>query len=262
MTTMRQILKGSLRLINVVSANEEPSPDDMDISLAAMNGLIDSLGTDILNIFTFTPYRFMLTPGKQQYTLGPGGDWNTTRPMRIEQVKLMLYPIVTGTGTNQVITTNGSNTLFLPINMANDEEFSAITVRGLQNPWPTVMYDNGNYPLRQLSFWPIPTQAQAVELWLWDPLVDYDTLDNQLNLPPGYERYLRMKLAVEVAAEFGKTVQDTVMLALMEAEANIKRLNQQVTRTHASANGASLMPQGRGWNYITMIQGDAIPRIY
>jgi len=227
-----------------------------------MNGLIDSLGSDILNIFTFSPYRFLLTANKQQYTLGPGGDWNITRPMRIEQATLMLYPTITGTGTNQVIGTNGSNTLFLPIDMATDEEFAAITVRGLQNPWPTVMYDNGNYPLRTLSVWPIPTQVQAVELWLWEPLTDYATLDNELNLPPGYERYLRFKLAVEIAPEFGKTVQDNVIASLMEAEANIKRLNQQVTRSHASANGASLMPNGRGWNYITMIQGDAIPRIY
>ena len=104
MTTTRNLIKGALRLINVTAANEEPSQDDMEISLSSLNGLVDSLGNDILNIYTVQPYYFPLTPGKQHYTLGPaldsagnltGADWVITRPMRIEQAKLLLYPTIT-----------------------------------------------------------------------------------------------------------------------------------------------------------------------
>lgn len=102
MTTMRQLIKGSLRLLNAVSANEEPTDEDMNIALASLNGLVDSLGNDILNIYTVQPYYFPLTPGQQFYTLGPatiegvptGADWMITRPMRIEQARLLLYPTI------------------------------------------------------------------------------------------------------------------------------------------------------------------------
>jgi len=103
MTTTRQLMKGALRLINVIGANEEPTADDADITLDALNGLVDSLGTDLLNIHTFTPYRFPLVPGQQDYTLGPAldkngtplnPDWVVTRPNRIEQAKLLLYPLI------------------------------------------------------------------------------------------------------------------------------------------------------------------------
>lgn len=98
MTTLRRLIKGSLRLINVTGTNEEPSADDMNISLKAMNGLVDSLGNDLLNIYTVKPVTFPLTPNKQTYTLGPavdeagnltGADWIVKRPMRIEQARLM-----------------------------------------------------------------------------------------------------------------------------------------------------------------------------
>lgn len=100
MTTVRELIKGSLRLINTISANEEPSADDVELSRDALNALIDSKSNDLLNIHTITPYRFALTGGSPDYKLGPefdsagnptGADWVTERPMRIENAVLMLY---------------------------------------------------------------------------------------------------------------------------------------------------------------------------
>lgn len=266
--TTRRLMKGALRLINVIAANEEPLAEDMDITLQAFDGLVSSLSADILNIFTFNPQRFLLEGGKQQYTLGPafdsdgnptGADWVTERPMRIEQIKLILYPVITYVNNEPVITEN-QQTLFLPIEMLDDQEYASIRVRALRNQWPTVVYDNGNWPVRTLSFWPIPTQTNGVEIWMWDPLSLYENLDQELNLPQGYERYLRFKLAVEIAPEFGKEVSPAVLKGLEEAEKNVKALNQQLPRAYPSIQAASLQPRGRGWNYLTMITGDALPR--
>lgn len=261
--TTRRLIKGALRLINVVAANEEPLAEDTDITLQAFDGLVSSLGTDILNIFTFNPQRFLLTGGKQTYTLGPafdtdgnptGADWVTERPMRIEQMQLILYPTIGGggeIGANQ-------QTLFLPIAMLDDQEYASIRIRALQNQWPIAVYDNGNWPIRTLSFWPIPTQTNGVEIWMWDPLSLYENLDQELNLPQGYERYLRFKLAVEVAPEFGKEVSPAVLKALEEAEKNVKALNQQIPRSYVSPLAAALQPRGRGYNYLDMVGGPMI----
>ena len=106
MTTIRELITGSMRLINVVAANETPSEGDMEIAKEAFTGLIDGLQADLLNIYTINPYRFLLVGGQQEYTLGPGAinnelsgaDWVLPRPMRVERAVLLqganvAYPI-------------------------------------------------------------------------------------------------------------------------------------------------------------------------
>lgn len=155
-----------------------------------------------------------------------------------------------------------SSTMFLPLMLANYSQYSDLTVRAIQSTWPTQVYDNGAYPVRELSFWPVPQNAYAVELWLWKPLATYDSLDDELNLPPGYERYLVLKLAMEMAPEFGKTVTETLKATLQEAENAVKTLNQQVTKTSLSG-AARRLANGRAQSW--MAGSDApynLPRLY
>lgn len=131
--------------------------------------------------------------------------------------------------------TFGPSTLSIPMRKIDDDDYASIGLRGLQSTFPTVWYDDGKFPLRTLSFWPVPAQAWAVELWLWEPLGQNVDLDAELNLPPGYERYLRYKLALELAPEFGKTTPPEVVNSLAEAESNVKRLNIQTPLAHPSS---------------------------
>lgn len=104
MTTLREIITGSLRLIRVVGANEEPSAEDMQVALESLQGMLDSMGTDLLNIYTINPYRFLFTAGAEKYTLGPavdaagvatGANWVIERPMRVEKAVLLQEAEVT-----------------------------------------------------------------------------------------------------------------------------------------------------------------------
>lgn len=244
MTTVRQLLTGTLRLINVVSANETPNDGDIELCLTSLDGLIDSMGNDINNIFTFSPTRFMLTPGKADYLLGPalgddglptGADWVIERPMRIEEAKLIRFPTVNGD-----VISGGPSTLYMPIKQLSVYEYANIRMRDLPNNWPWQMFDNGQYPCRKLSFWPIPQESNAVELWLWAPLGRWNTLDDQINMPQGYLRYLRFKLAIEVAPEFGKDIPSTIIDAMREAQASVMSLNQQLPKAYPSQSGSSL----------------------
>lgn len=239
MTTIRKIITTALRNLGVTSANSVPTAEDVDISMEAFNSLIDSLSNDILNIHTINPYRFPMNAGQQAYTVGPefdvngdptGADWVIPRPMRIENAVLMVYAPVDG----DVIGEN-SGTLFLNLNLINYSQFAAITVRRLETNWPTAVYDNGGYPLRTLKFWPVPQDSLACELWLWEPLATYETLDQELNLPPGYERYFVLKLAKEIAPEFGAQWTQTLELKLKEAESAVRTLNQTPTFAQQTA---------------------------
>lgn len=266
MATIRKLVTGALRLINVVSTNEEPTAADVDVALKSLNALVDSLSNDLLSIYTFTPYRFLFVPGQATYKLGPStddagnatsADWVTERPMRIEQAKVILYPNVDGAD----ITLNQSS-LVLPLRSLSASEYAGIRLRNLQNQWSTCVYDDGAYPCRNLSFFPVPSQQQAVELWLWDPLMVYDTLDDELNLPPGYERYLRFKLAVEVAPEFGKELPASLLSSMVEAEANVRRINQQVPVGGASTLGSSISQNNSAQVYTSVYPIGSLPRTW
>lgn len=167
----------------------------------------------------------------------------------------------TGEATSQVVVTEpytitiGSSTNVYPLSMVSDEQYASIVLRGMSNNWPTVMYDDGDYPLRKLSFWPVPTASNAVELWLWEPMLTYDNLDDELNLPPGYERYLKLKLAVEIAAEFGKEVPPLILKNMQEAEDNVKKLNQRIPVQQISSAARSLSKGNRQWTILDTYSG-------
>lgn len=211
MPTIRELITGSMRLINVVQANEVPTAADIDVGFEALNAMLDSWSTERLSIFSMQPYSFTINPNQSFYTLGPGGDWNITRPMEL----LMLY----------VRYTAGGLVTDIPMEKLTDAQYASIGVKQTVSELPLKYYDNGNYPQRGISLWPVPLRTRAMQAWLWQPLVDPTSLDQQLEFPKGYERALRFALAVELAPEFGKTIPDDVMRIARTSKGIIKRLN-------------------------------------
>lgn len=159
-----------------------------------------------------------------------------------------------------ILTTN-ENTLFLPIELVPDEEYASIRMRGVTNALPQIALDNGGYPNRSIYLWPIPNDStKVVELWLWEPLQIVD-LDVELNLPPGYERYLIYALALELADEFGHQPTGEIIQSLAEAEDNLKSLNQVVFSQQASMAGKDLSTGGDIYNIIDFYAGSwMLPR--
>lgn len=226
MTTIRNLITGSLRLINVVQANETATEEDMNISLSALNGMIDSWSTERLSVFLLKPYYFLTVAGQKEYTLGPGGDWDITRPMQILQATLSYGGSLITTPEGVRLTSN-PNVIDIPMERLTDAQYAAISVKDQPSTYPVKFYDNGDYPLRQISVWPVPTTAQPVTLWMWQPLGNSDTLDAELTFPKGYERALRFNLAVELAPEFGKEVQNEVTQTAINSKGHLKRLNSR-----------------------------------
>lgn len=157
--------------------------------------------------------------------------------------------------------TTDENTLFLPVKSVTDEEFSAIRMRGVTNALPTTVLDNGGYPNRQLYFWPVPNDSsKAIELWIWEPLEIMD-LDQELNLPPGYERYYTYALAMELCDIFGKRPTREIVSSLAEAESAIKILNQIDYRVAPSSAMLELNRNSRAYNIIDFKSGaNMLPR--
>lgn len=212
MTTVRDLVTGAMRLVGLVAAGEKPNDDDMDTCVQALSGMIDSWSNSKLLQYTINPYVFNLNPGQQQYTLGPGGDWDTARPMMIQNAYVRL---------NQGVT----NQLDIPMKTLTDKEYGDISIKNMGSNFPWAIYDNGNYPLRTVTVFPIPSTQCQIVFWLWQPLVNLDNIDEVVTYPPGYERAFRFNLAVEIAPEFGKECPAQVVATAKVSKDELKRMN-------------------------------------
>jgi hypothetical protein len=212
MSTVRDIITRSLRLIGVIEQSQAPTQDDINAGVYALKQMLDSWSTNRLMIYTINPYTFTTNPPQASYTLGPGGDWSIERPMNIESAYVRYVD-------------NASQPVDLPISILNDQQFASIAVKNVQSIFPRAMYDNGNYPVRTLTFYPVPTTVQTIVLWLWQPLDTYTNLNDEVQFPKGYTRAIEYGLALELAPEFGVEPSALVVETARTAINNIKRMN-------------------------------------
>lgn len=146
------------------------------------------------------------------------------------------------------------NFIDIPVQKLTEDQYGAIALKNIVSQFPYKFYDNGDYPDRTISVWPIPDRCHYVRLWLWQPLINATDLDTDIVFPKGYERALRFALAVELAAEFGKTVPQNVSNIAKMSKSVVKRLNS--TPQVMVGDIAIASDQKKLFNYIT---GDTIP---
>lgn len=241
MSTVRQLITTSLRIINYLGSGESATEDDMDISVQALDSMIDSWSNDPLMIYSLNPYKFATVAGQKEYTLGPTGDWDIPRPMQINQA----YANWNDDTIQQVD---------LPVTILTDAQYAAISVKNTPTTFAFALYDDGNYPLRTISLWPVPTTNTPITLWLMQPLLGYTSIDDEVSYPPGYYEAFQYNLALRLAIQFGKTVPELVMSLAVTSKATIARLNA-VPQYQSGDNGLCSNTQ-RSFNYIT---GNFVP---
>ena len=100
-----------------------------------------------------------------------------------------------------------------------------LPVKTVYSSFPQICYDDGGFPLRALSMWPIPTQANSVRIYSWQPLGMPSKLQTSIFFPPGYAEAFRYNLAVRLSPEFSRPVQQIVQALAIESLARLKTMN-------------------------------------
>jgi len=207
------LISSAGRLANILAAGEVFAADEAQDALLTLNQLIDEWNAEDLMIYTVNRNVFTLTPSQQVYTLGPNGNFNITRPAKIERWSV-------------IDLTNPGQPLEIPMgDMLTEEQWQAIPVKNITNIWPYSCYDDGNFPLRNLSFFPIPTQANQVVISTWSPLTTYSDLNLVITYPPGYFKALRYNLAVELGAAYKSDMSPAIMAIAVSSKARVKLMN-------------------------------------
>ena len=213
--TARDIIRGALRLNGALASGEAvPAAEALD-GLETLNALMQSWSLESLIIWHLPRVLVPLEPGKAVYTWGPGGEILSHRPLRLETALLE----ETGLG--------GQSAYEWPISVWSHEEYTrGIAMKELPSTYVQGVYLEPAIPLARLHVWPLPTTSTtALILYPWLPLNALPTLDDPWSFPTGYDRMLRVGLAIELSAEYGREVTPLLVAMLAEAKAAVKRQN-------------------------------------
>ena len=201
-----------MRLIGALGTGETPTSAEAADSLLVLNQMLDSWLAERLMAFSIVIEEFPLISNQGTYTMGPGGNFNTLRPVRIDRVSIVWL-------------SNPLQPLELPIPYLTDWDWQNVPVKNIQTSLPTGVYDDGNFPLRNLTFWGLPTTQVNTRIYSWQQLRQFPDLTTDITFPPGYSEALRYNLAVRLIAEMpGEYSQVTVTVTQQQATESLARV--------------------------------------
>lgn len=210
MATARDLIKRSMRQLGVYSIGEEPSDDEAEDGLTALNAMLDSWANENLFVYAKTQDNIPIVANQTSVTVGPLGSFVTARPVSIDLSSYIQYQSVS-----------------YPLVVWGEAEFNQISVKSTGGI-PAGIFPLMTYPDIQINFWPVPPDAMTLVLWSSKLIKSFPNLSTDLDLPPGYERALVYSLSEELGPEFEVPVGPDIVKKAAQARKNIKRTNTQV----------------------------------
>lgn len=219
--TVRELIKGSLRLIGAISSGETPSAAEEADALSSLNDLLESWSAEGFLVHQIVREVFPLVASQQAYTIGVGGNFNTARPMQIVEAGII---------------ENGSE---IPLEIITVQAWSEISIKTTTSNIPQKLYPQGSFPLEILSLWPVPSIANSLVTYSVKPLTAFAAVADNVSFPPGYARALRYNLALDMSPEYGRDPSAMIAMVAADTKADLKRKNIQPQMMSSDVSGMS-----------------------
>lgn len=202
MTTALGIIKSAMRKAGVLTKTEAPSADEANDGLEMLNDLLASMSNDSMVIPSRVLENFTLTAGDSEYTIGTGGDFSTTRPIKVISAYVR------------------SGNIDYSLDIVSDENFATIPLKNTGSIPEHLNYTNA-YPLSTIKIYPTPASAYTLYL-LSEKQLSTFTLNQTVDMPPGWRRMLVHNLAIELCSEYGQSVPQEIYEIARESKAEIR----------------------------------------
>ena len=207
MTTVSSLVDSSLRLIRAIDSGSSASTSELTDAVNALNMMLSGWSTGPHKIYAITRESFTLTAGTGSYTIGTGGDFNTTMPLRI---------------TSAFFRNDSTD---YPLDIIHSSDYAKQPLKSLES-WPSAIYFEPTVPLGTIIFDYVPNEAFTLYIYSHKEFTTYTTDGTDtISLPPGYERAIKYNLAVEICPEYKADVPPLVMKIAKDSLEDIKRLN-------------------------------------
>lgn len=209
MATAQQIINRALTSIGVLASGETATANQSADALVSLNDLLQAWSNDGLLVSGQTIISKAMS-GAASYTIGSGGDINTSRPTEFDNIYYSL------------------NSVDYPVKIVTLEEYDSIPNKSVTGTIPDIVAFRFGYPLITMYIYPQPSSG-TLYLETFKPLTEFASLATSASFPVGYERALRLNLAVELMPEYGIDNPTLVGMAL-EAKNALKRTNYRAVK--------------------------------
>lgn len=215
------ICTGALQIIGVLQEGQTPSGNTLSSTYRRLQNMMGSLAIQPKTIPVIAREVFPLVAFKggptNPYSIGPGGDFDTSRPNDLEGAGLLLNAGLT-------------NEEEIPRALYTDDGWEAIQIKTQQNGLFTGVYYSQTFPLGTINLWPIPnTTINSLVLYRADQLGTFASPTAIYYVPNGYDDMLEYQLAMRLAGIYRRQLTPEQLELARESLALVKRANYRIT---------------------------------
>ena len=206
--TAATIISASFDKIGIAT----PTTAQNTSALTSLNNMISLMGADFLPPYV-TRYSHALTIADAEYTIGSGGNFDTTRPLKIESAFL-----------------RDSSSYDHPLKIISSHDYNSIFSKSMTSA-PEYLYYQPEYTIGKIILDSAPEQAYDLHLDMWVNFTEFAALSTSFALPNEYKAFFVYNLAVSLAEDWDRNVSKTLYAMAQESKNIIERLNASVKPT-------------------------------
>lgn len=216
MPKAQDLVDAALRKLMVTA----PSATQRANGITELNNLLAVWFTQGILVYQIRTLNVELVSGDGEYTIGPGGNFNTERPRKIASAFLSdgrkQYPLVL------IDKTDSDSSWKTDFDKIDDKTESRL---------PTMLYYDPDYPdndqLGKITFDSYPDKVYGLHLDAWVRFLSVSTLESIVNLPSEYNFVLTYNLAIGLAPELNQRVSPEVALRAEQGMAWMVSMNTE-----------------------------------
>lgn len=186
--TANTIIISALGKIQVLGIDANITAQEAADGLYDLNAMLDAWSVEKLMVYQVQQTTHSWTASAASKTIGSGGDFNTTRPYKIEPKGNFF---------------RDSNNLDYPVGVFPRQDYDRIVDKTTTGSFPEYLFFDDGFPTRTLYAYPVPNQALTLYLNSWKPLQSFGGLTAEISLPPGYQAAIEWNLAIWSAPRYG-----------------------------------------------------------
>ena len=230
-TTATVMITDALKEIAVIGEGETPSAEMLADGLRMLNRICDTLANDNDFAYYASQAQMALT-GQQSFSIGPTGDVVTARPLAIESA---------------VVDRSG---ITYPVRTIDVQQYDDVTLKSLIGANTQAIYYEATFPNGTVYCYPLASGC-TLKMRILNSVKQFASLSDQIEMPPGYEDALMLRLAVRMAPGYQKTVSAETRLAARNAWRAVTQTNNVVP----TLNLPAALIVGGGASYASFMSG-------
>lgn len=202
--TRDQIIKAALRKCRAYDVDGgAPEAYQTRDAAEALNLILKRLQTEGVILWVQDEIEINLAKGKREYTIGPGGYSDRSRPLRISNPYRRLISTKEDT----------------PMEVYSRSDYSYLTNKFTTGVPINVYYDR-QINQGELYVWPVPEDSKYKLIFTAEiPLQDFDASGDDAHMPSYAYEYFVWALATSLAPEYGLPLEEMDRFAAMAQSA-------------------------------------------